>query len=226
MERLDIMVMELLGVEGTGFLLDQRLRKVEQLGVGLGIADIAEIGLRLVHLIGVAQRLQDQPAPARSERDDIFAAPKRQLPQPDLARPLQRLAQHDEGFLGQIVGGHDEIGALIIKDVDFARIDEAGQLERLFRLQLHRVDLVLVEQDVIALGDLIALHDLVGVDRADIVHDLLVMDRLATGFVDLLELDGRAAFGGRVDFDRDRHEREAYLALPVSACGHGEISVA
>jgi hypothetical protein len=51
-------------------------------------------------------------------------------------------------------------------------IDELGQLERLLGLELHRLDLVIVDQDVIALLDLIAFDDLLGRHRADARHHL------------------------------------------------------
>ena len=75
-------------------------------------------------------------------------------PSPTFFGPPQRLAQHDERLLGQIVGGHDEIRLLVIEHVDLVRVDELGQLQRLLRFELHRVDLVLLEQDVLALLDL------------------------------------------------------------------------
>src|SRR3546814_18264883 len=69
------------------------------------------------------------------------------LAEPDLSGPLERLAQHDERFLGEIVGGHHEIGLFVIEHVDLVRVDELRQLERLLRFELDRVDLVLVEQE-------------------------------------------------------------------------------
>src|SRR3546814_11664479 len=77
--------------------------EVEQFGVVPGVGYISEVPLRLVDLVGIAQRLEHQPTPARLEADDIFAAPERKLAEPDLSGPLERLAQHDERFLGEIV---------------------------------------------------------------------------------------------------------------------------
>ena len=65
---------------------------------------------------------------------------------------LQRLAQHHERLLGEVVGGDDVIRPLVIKRVDLVRVDELGQLERLLALQLDRVELVVVEQHVMALA--------------------------------------------------------------------------
>ena len=62
----------------------------------------------------------------------------------------------------------------------------------LLRLELDVVDLVVGEQDVLALLDLVALDDVVGLDRADARHDLLVADALAARLVDLVEADPAA----------------------------------
>ena len=96
-----------------------------------------------------------------------------------------------QGYFREIIRGHHEIRLLVIEHVDLARVDELREFQRLLRLELHRIDLVLFEQDIFALRDLIALHDLVCVDRADAGNDLVVMDRLARGLVDLLERDRR-----------------------------------
>ena len=105
LQRVDIVIFELGGVERAGLFLDQRAGEVEQIGVGLGIADVAEIGGGLVDLVGVAQRFEHHAAPARLEADDIFLPAHRELADADLLRLAQRLAQDDERFLGEVVGG-------------------------------------------------------------------------------------------------------------------------
>ena len=102
-------------------------------------------------------------------------------PSADLLGLAQRLAQHDERLLGEVVGGHDIIGLLEIERVDLVGVDELDELERLLALELDRLDLLVVEQDVVALRHSIALDDLVAVDRADAGDDLLVFDPLAVG---------------------------------------------
>ena len=159
--------MEVGGVELARFLFDQRVGEIEQIGVGLGVADVAEIGRRLVDLVGIAQRLEHHPAPAGFQADDIFLAAHRQLADADLVRPLERFAEHDERFLGEIVGRHDEIGLVVIDRIDVAEVDELGQLERLAAFQFDLLDLLGLEQDIFALLDLIALEDFVAVDRPD-----------------------------------------------------------
>src|SRR3546814_2742009 len=58
LQRIHIAVVEAVGLEGRGLLLDQRLRQVEQFRIRLRILYVPEIALGAVHLIGVAQRFQ------------------------------------------------------------------------------------------------------------------------------------------------------------------------
>src|SRR3546814_20695665 len=82
-------------------------------------------------------------ASAGFEADDIFAAAQGELAKADLLGPAQRLAEHDERFLGEVVGGNDIIGPFVIKDVDLVVIDELGELDGLLSLQLAAPDLLL-----------------------------------------------------------------------------------
>ena len=88
----------------------------------------------------------------------------------------KRVAHDAEGVLGQLVGGHDEIGRVEVDRRDLALADELHEVEGLPGLELHRVELLVVEEDVVALLVLVALQDLVLVDRADAVDHLLVVD--------------------------------------------------
>ena len=220
MKRVDVAVVELGGVELAGLPLDQHRGHVEQVGVGLLVADLAEIGLRLVHFVGVAKRLQQQPASAGLQCDDIFLASHRELADADLLGRLQRIAQDDIGFLGEVVRWNDEIGLVVEHRVDVADVDELDEVQSLAALQLDAVDLLLVEEDIMPFGDLVALDDLVAVDGADARHDLLIFNALPRRLVDLMELDLGAAPGGGEQLHGDRHQRKADLSSPDRARGH------
>ena len=171
-----------------------------------------------------SQRLEQQAAPARLERHDIFLAAHRQLADPDLLRGLQRVAKDDIGLLGKVVGGHDKIWLLVIHGVDVVDVDELDEVEGLAALELDALDLLGVEQDVMALGDFVALDDLVAVDGTDARHDLFIFDALAGRLVDLVELDLGAALGRLEKLHRDRHERQPDLSSPDRARGHDLVS--
>src|SRR3546814_14214783 len=80
---------------------------------------------------------------------------------------------------------------------------------------LDRLDLLFVEQDVIALRQLVTLDDVIAVDRADAGNDLFIFDRLAARLVNLAEADARARPGRGIDFNGDRHQRAPDLPLPL-----------
>ena len=61
-----------------------------------------------------------------------------------------------------------------------------------------------------------------GIDRADAGHHLFIFDALASGFVDLIERDRRAALRGGKDFHGDRDE-VAGARLSGPAPGRGEV---
>jgi hypothetical protein len=116
-----------------------------------------------------------------------------------------RRADH-EGLLGQVIGRNDIKGLFEIDHVDLVGVDELGQLERLLALELDRLQLFVVEQDIAALLILVALDDLVGVDRPMPGTIFSYLIRLPLGSWIWLKATGRAALGGRVDFDRDRDQ--------------------
>ena len=64
------------------------------------VPDLAEIGLRLVHFVGIAERLQQKPFAARLQRDDIFLAAHRQLADAHFLRGPERVQQDNVRLLG------------------------------------------------------------------------------------------------------------------------------
>ena len=94
------MVGERLRVERSGLAIDQCGGDVEQVRIGLSILDLAEERVRLAQLLGVLQRLEEQPVAAGLDRRKILLAAHRELPKPDLARLSQRVADDAVGVLG------------------------------------------------------------------------------------------------------------------------------
>ena len=76
--------------------------------------------------------------------------------------------------------------------------------------ELHRVELLLVEQDIFALGHLEALHQLAARDLfAGAGVDGLHADAVVGLGVDQVEADGFRFRGRRPQRDRTGHERQA-----------------
>ena len=156
----------------------------------------------------MAQNFEQQPLPARLERDDVALAAQNEIADADLVGLVQRLQHDGVAFLGGIAVGKKVIGLLEIAGVDGRRFDEAHELDGLLALELQLVDLLLVEQDVLALLVLVALDDVLVLDRADAGRHLLVADALAGGLVDLVKLDLPLGAGGGIEADRDIDERK------------------
>ena len=99
-------------------------------------------------LVGVTQGLQQQSAAAGLQRDDIFLAAHGELADPNLLRGLQSVAQHDIGFLGEVIRRDHVIRLVEIGRVDFILVDELHEVERLAALKLDAVDLLRIEEDL------------------------------------------------------------------------------
>ena len=110
------------------------------------------------------------------------------------ARPIlpvlrKRLADDDVALACELVGGRHEIRPLEEAVVDVLGVDELHEIDGLLALELERVDLFGLEDDVGVGVDLVALDDVGVLDLADALHDLLVVDAPARGLVDLAEAD-------------------------------------
>jgi hypothetical protein len=90
------------------------------------------------------------------------------------------------------------------------------QFERLAGLELDVVDLAGLEQEVLVVGKLVALEDILALHRADAGHRLLVTHGLARGPVDLAEAD-RAPDLVAAWISTGMDQGEAQLPLPDGA---------
>ena len=89
-----------------------------------------------------------------------------ELAEADLAGLLQRVAEDDIGLgRGLVLLGRHEIGLVEVERVDLALVDELDEVDGALRLELDVVDLLVGEEDVLALLDLVALDDVLGIDR-------------------------------------------------------------
>jgi hypothetical protein len=130
----------------------------------------------------------------------------------------------DIGFPGDLVVVRSDVERLVeIDRVDLVLIDELHKVDGALRLELDVVNLLIIEQDVFALLDFIAAHDLVGVDGADTGNDLLVADPLPGRLVDLVERNPGCGLRCREQLDRDRHQSQSDLTRPIRARGHTRL---
>src|SRR6185369_8277844 len=88
-------------------------------------------------------------------------------------------------------------------------------------LQGDVVEFLVLEENVLALLELVALHTIFGIDRiAGFGVDHLVADAVAGLLVDDVEADALAGGGGGVEGHRAGHQRQLQKALPVRPRGH------
>ena len=188
--------------------------------VDRGLLDVGEIAAGLAQLFGIAHGVGDHAGQLVVRRsgdgDEMFAAAERDLAQRDFMRGLQGLAHHREGLGLGVVLGHDEVRLLVVFGIDFARIDELRDFDRVLRRDAQVLDLVGLDHDVLALAILVTLDDVVLLDRAlfAFAGDLLVADALAGRAAELMEANLALRFGGGKEAHTEGDERNLYLTCP------------
>ena len=125
--------------------------------------------------------------------------------------------------------GYGTVGRQIVRPLQINRVDlrvvgELLEVDDAGRFDAYLLDVLLAHDDVAALLELVALHDVrVGHFLLARRAPALLLDaRLAFG-VKLVEAQGRAGVGGRKHLDRDVHKADLEVALPGGACGHAPI---
>jgi hypothetical protein len=77
--------------------------------------------------------------------NEPLAAGDGHLPEADLARLSQRLADDDVALGPVLITDAEVVRPLEVARVDVGRVDEAGEFDRLLGFELERVDLVRIE---------------------------------------------------------------------------------
>jgi len=99
-------------------------------------------------------------------------------------------------------------------------VHELDEIDGPSALELDALDLLWVEEDVMAFRDLISLDDLVAVHRAYSWNHLFISDALSARLVDLVELDLCTALGRREKLDGNRNQRKPDLSSPDRTRSH------
>ena len=164
-------------------------------------------------LVGPAHRVQRQHAVAHAQRGQRLALPDGDLGDRDLAGVLQRVAEQHVGA-GRGALGLEVVGLLELDRVDLVLVDELQHLDLAAGAQRQVVEVLVGEDDDLAVGQLVALGDvavldLFAVDRAD----PLVLDPAAVGGVHLVEADV-LVLGRGVQLHADADEAERHGPAP------------
>jgi hypothetical protein len=130
-------------------------------------------------------------------------------------------ADHCKGLLPDLSLRNDVVGVIEIQLIDLGFGNERLDLNDALALECNRVELFGFELDVLALADLVAFDDVVGLDLApSLCIHLLVLDPVAGLLVQLMEADLLALGRGREQRDRARDQRQLEIAFPIRAWGH------
>jgi hypothetical protein len=123
------------------------------------------------------------------------------------------------------------VGAEVIALVDPHRVDRHRGHELLDRDRaggdrIERLELLVREHHVLALGVLVAFDRVVAID--DLVAlgaDVLLLEPRTVGVVQHVEVDIAGGLVGGVELGRDRHQTERDRGSADRAGGHGKIIV-
>jgi hypothetical protein len=114
-------------------------------------------------------------------------------------------------FGGDVIGGIEE--AL----VDLRARHKAVDLDRVSALDLDGVELLIRDDEVVAVGDLVATTSVLRRDRhAGVLIDQLLTQAIAGGLVDLPERDALSRRTRRMERNRTGDQSQFEIAFPVT----------
>jgi hypothetical protein len=205
-------------LEGTG--IKHLVQRVDELAGHLDLSlarNAARRGelevLDVDQLVCEPHRMQRQRRVQRPDRDQVLAVVKHPAPDPDPLRSLHGIV-HEPVGIGAVVARTQVIRAVVEHRIDLGRGHELLELDQVRALAGGGVDLLLVEQHVLAAAQLVAAGDLlVGHLLALLGADPLLLDLSSVGRVNLMEVHA-LVLGRGMDLDRDRGEAERDRAVP------------
>src|SRR5262245_55428389 len=215
-----VVVLERRRVEVTGLRIQDVLGELQHFARYFDVLDVAEVFLRLAHLVAVAQRRPQHALAARLQGDDALALGEHDAAERDHTLAAHGVADDCERFLPNVVGRRDVIGAIVEALVDLRRGDEAVDVDGVPALHLDGLELV--DLDVDAFVDFVAPALVLGRDRlARLVIDQLLAQAVAGFLVDLPKRDALRRRRGGTDRDGARDQRKLEIALPICTRRHG-----
>jgi hypothetical protein len=160
-----------------------------------------------------------QRAVERPDRHEVLAVVEDPAPDPRALGLRERVMQQPVRVLALVLRA--EVVGLGVEDrVDLVRADELLDLDQARSLAGRGLQLLVLEHHELALGDLVALHDLLVRDLLVLLRaDPLVLDPRAVVLVDLVEVHG-PVLGGRVDLHGHEDARERDRPVPDRAECH------
>ena len=178
-------------------------------------ATASSISVLRADVLGEEERLEQERAGPGTDEAEVLLAPEDELADRGHPRLLHRAQQEDVRLSLRVgVGGCEVVGAVEVDGVDVLELDEAQDRDRLRAGQRDGLEIGLLDEDVLALGELPALDELVGLDVA-LVHGAppLLLDRRAALAMERAERDV-LPLGRQGEPNRDVDEAEADRSVP------------
>src|SRR5256886_10006667 len=169
----------------------------------------------LAHVVREEEELEGERVALRPDQAEVLLAPEHELADRRHARLLHR-AQEQDVRPPRRIGrcGREAIRAVEVDGVDVLELHETEDLDRLRALERDRLEVGLLDEHELALRDLPALDELVGLDVALVERaPTLLLDRRAALAVQGAEGDV-GPLGRQSEPDGDVDESEADGAVP------------
>src|SRR5436190_17806011 len=203
------MILFRLPVRGEG--LDQLMRDL-QLSVFEFDVDLAK-AFYFLHFILVVHGVQDEPTFLRAQKDRVFAVVHHDLGDRDVFALVQRLLQQRirtaSGFLG-----HQVVRRFEVDRIDLVRFYEFKDLHGLGSLGLDALDLLGLDDDVLAFAIFVSLDDLAALDHTLVDRTVeLLLDAAKVVAMQHVETDVITARAGE-QTNRHRDETEGQITRP------------
>src|SRR5438132_808896 len=171
--------------------------------------------------VGVAQLLHDEPVRLGTHRDEVLLAARRVLPHRHALRLLEGLRQQPIGAVPALVGA-EEVRFLDDLPVHLLLGHELRDLDRVGGLLFERLQLLRLEDHVLPLRELVALHHLVLFDLVAVLGaDVLLLQTRAVLLVQPVEADRGRRLAGGEHLDRHGNEAEGQGGGTKRVCAHG-----
>ena len=178
-------------------------------------ATASSISVLRADVLGEEQRLEQERAGPGTDEAEVLLAPEHELADRGHPRLLHRAQQEDVRLPLRVCFGRREVVGAVEEDgIDVLEPDEAEDRDRLRTRQRHGLEVGLLDEDVLALRELPALDELVGLDVA-LVHRAppLLLDRRAAFAMERAERDV-LPLGRESEPDGDVDEAEADRSVP------------
>src|SRR6476661_3202076 len=214
-ELLLVLVLVLGRVERLGEVTDELLGHRELLRAHVLLLRVRKVDvLGFDELVLEAHELEDERVPLRTDGDEVFLLPHRELADAHHARAAERLAKERVCLLAAFLR-NEVVRGVEIAGVDLVRLDEIGHLHRLAGGGAHAREVLRRDDDVLPLGVLVPLHDLVpGHDLLIARADPLVLDGSEVFLVQHAEAGPLGVAHRAHEGHRDVHEPEGQGASP------------